>query len=113
MLGDIKDKRYAVDRAAGDAVDRQNVAENPAVGDGHDRPAEVDIVDVVDRGERGERNGRCVLDVDGGGIEDEAGASFTAMTLITAAATLLVFTPSLTTTSMRRSTVSGLSPSLL
>ena len=42
-----------------------------------------------------------------------AGASFVAVTLISAAATLLSFTPSLTTTSMTRSAVPGSSLVLL
>ena len=43
----------------------------------------------------------------------KTGASFTATTPINAAATLLSFAPSLTTTSMRRSSVTGLSLLLL
>ena len=51
-------KRYAVDRAAGEAVDRQRVAiaGNRAVGDAHDHLVELGIVDVGEGGERGERN---------------------------------------------------------
>ena len=69
----IPEKRYAVDRAAGDAADRQRVAIAGIVPSVMRTTASLSlgIVDVGEGGERGERNGRCVLDIGGGGIDGE------------------------------------------